>query len=78
MTFGELTNLLLSLDSFVFPRWTDKEIGKEPPAKRWPGYMALFRRLRNQSAHLRNVAFQDIEDLLITVREIRRDIEKYA
>jgi hypothetical protein len=78
MTFGELTNLLLSLDSFVFSRWTDKEIGKEPPVKRWPGYMALLRRLRNQSAHLRNVAFQDIEDLLITVREIRRDIEKYV
>jgi hypothetical protein len=62
----------------VFPRWTDKEIGKEPPTKRWPAYMALLQRLRNQSAHLRNVAFQDIEDMLTTVREIRRDIEKYA
>jgi hypothetical protein len=78
LTFGELTNLILSLDAVAFPRWTGTEIGKDPPGKRWPGYVALLRRLRNQSAHLRNVAFQDIEDLMVTVREMRKDIEKYA
>lgn len=78
MTFGELSNLILSLETTAFPRWQKKEIGKDPPGKRWPGYMALLRRLRNQSAHLRNVAFQDTEDLLVAVREIRKDIQNYA
>ena len=79
MTFGELSNLLLSLDSSVFVRWeAGAEQGKDSPAKRWPEYMARLRRLRNQSAHLRNVALQDIEDLLVTVRQMRRDIQDYA
>ncbi len=78
MTFAELSNLVLSLGTTAFPRWTGKELGKNAPGKRWPGYMSLLRRLRNQFAHLRNVAFQDIEDLITAVWEMRKDIERYA
>jgi len=34
--------------------------------------------LRNQAAHLRNVTFQDMEDLLATVNEMGRDMLDYV
>jgi hypothetical protein len=78
MTFNELANLILSLGDVAFPRFLTSAAGKDAPAKRWPAHLSLIRRLRNQSAHLRNFALQDTEDLLVAVREIRKDIEKYA
>lgn len=78
MTLSEVSNLIVSLEKLAFPQWTGKEPGKDPPWKRWPSYMALMRRMRNQSAHLRNVAFQDTEDLLTALREMRKDINKYG
>ena len=42
-------------------------------SKRWPGYLTRVRRLRNDAAHLRNISFQEIEDLLKDLNEIRKD-----
>ena len=78
MTFSELSNLILSLGSTAFPRWDGTDFSREPPGRRWPAYLALLGRLRNQTAHLRNVAFQDMEDLFTIVREMRKDIDRYA
>lgn len=78
MTFSELSNLIQSLGSTAFPRWDGTDFSREPPGRRWPAYLALLGRLRNQTAHLRNVAFQDMEDLFTIVREMRKDIDRYA
>ena len=78
VTFNELANLLMSLETVAFPRSTNQDAKREPPSKRWPTYLARLRRLRNQSAHLRNVGFQDFEELLRTVKEMRWDIQNYG
>ena len=77
LTFSELSNLIQSLCPEVFPNWGKETFGRQPPSKTWPTYLARIRRLRNQSAHLRNVTFQDMEDLLTTTREMRRDIKDH-
>ena len=76
LTFSELSNLILGLCPEIFPNWGKETFGKQPPSKTWPTYLARLRRLRNQSAHLRNITFQDMEDLLTTTREMRRDMEE--
>jgi len=76
LTFSELSNLILGLCPEIFPNWGKETFGKQPPSKTWPTYLARLRRLRNLSAHLRNVTFQDMEDLLTTTREMRRDMEE--
>jgi hypothetical protein len=73
LTFNQLKDLLQTLSAKVFldkPR--TKRLG-DPPSKRWPGYLTRVRRLRNDAAHLRNISFQDIEDLLKDLNEIRKD-----
>lgn len=77
LTFNELGDLILNLCPEVFPNWGKETSGRQPPAKRWPTYLARLRRLRNQSAHLRNITFQDMEDLLSTSEEMRRDMIEY-
>jgi hypothetical protein len=78
LTFSELSNLILGLCGEAFENWNREQPGKQSPAKRWPAHLARLRRLRNQSAHLRNVTFQDMEDLLATLKEMRRDIQEYV
>jgi len=78
LTFNELSRLILGLCREAFDNWNREELGKQPPAKRWPAYLARLGRLRNQAAHLRNVTFQDMEDLLVTAKEMRRDIQEYV
>jgi hypothetical protein len=73
LTFNQLKDLLQTLSDKLFldkPRTT--RFG-EPPSKRWPVYLTRVRRLRNDAAHLRNISFQDIEDLLKDLDEIRQD-----
>lgn len=73
LTFAELSDLLQSLADRLF---LDKPRSKrmvEPPRERWPDYLTKVRRLRNEAAHLRNISFQDIEDLLKILDEIRKD-----
>jgi hypothetical protein len=78
VTFGELSTLVLSLCPDVFPNWKREVGGRQSPTRSWPAHLARLRRLRNQSAHLRNVTFQDMEDLLTTVKEMRRDMLGYV
>ena len=77
LTFSELSNLIQSLCPEIFPNWRKDTPGRQPPSKTWPTHLARLRRLRNQAAHLRNVTFQDMEDLLTTTREMRRDMKDY-
>ena len=78
LTFNELSALVLGLCPTVFPDWEKEIRGRQPPAKSWPAYLARVERLRNQSAHLRNVTFQDMEDLLTTAEQMRRDMLQYV
>jgi len=78
LTFNELSALVLGLCPNTFPKWKTEIRGRQSPAKRWPAHLARVERLRNQSAHLRNVTFQDMEDLLKTAEEMRRDMLEYV
>ena len=44
----------------------------------WQEALAKVARLRNQVAHLRNVRFQDMEDLARTLDRMRRDVIDYG
>jgi hypothetical protein len=73
LTFNQLKDLLQRLSEKLFldkPR--TRRLG-DPPSKRWPVYLTRVRRLRNDAAHLRNISFQDIEDLLKDLDQIRQD-----
>lgn len=72
MTLNELSSLILSWKEDVFVAVTSR--GETlPAADRWKEYLARIQRLRNQTAHLRNVGFQDLEDLLANARAMRND-----
>ena len=73
LTFAELGDLLQSLTDKVFLEKPRSKRMVEPPRKRWPVYLTTIRRLRNEAAHLRNIGFQDIEDLLEILDAIRQD-----
>jgi hypothetical protein len=78
LTFGELGEVLLALIDRVFPGIADKPTLKATVKQRWQESIAKVRRLRNRAAHLRNVAFQDMEDLVGTVEGMRKDLMAYA
>jgi hypothetical protein len=73
LTFAELSAILQSLTERVFLDKPQSNRIVDSPKKRWPDYMTKVRRLRNEAAHLRNISFQDIEDLLEILNAIRRD-----
>lgn len=73
LTFAELSAILQKLKDQVFLDKSRSNRIVESPKKRWPDYLTKVRRLRNEAAHLRNIGFQDIEDLLDILDAIRRD-----
>jgi hypothetical protein len=73
LTFAELSDLLQTLGDSVFLEKPRSNRIIVPPRKRWPDYLTKVRRLRNEAAHLRNIGFQDIEDLLEILDAIRQD-----
>jgi hypothetical protein len=73
LTFAELASILQSLADQVFLDKPRSNRITDSPKKRWPDYLTKVRRLRNEAAHLRNISFQDIEDLLGILDDIRRD-----
>ena len=77
LTFEQLGQLVLDFTDLVFPCLTDD---RERPRlrERWHEAVAKVRRLRNEVAHLRNVAFQDMEDLSRTLDRMRQDIIAYG
>lgn len=77
LTLDQLGRLVLSLMGQVFPRLTD-DLAKKRVRENWQEGVAKVRRLRNQVAHLRNVGFQDMEDLARTLERMRRDVIDYG
>ena len=77
LTFDQLGGLVLGLMPEVFARMT-KDNDKKKVRGSWQEGVAKVRRLRNQVAHLRNVGFQDMEDLTRTLEKMRRDIIDYG
>jgi hypothetical protein len=73
LTFAEVSAILQSLTDRVFLDKPRSNRIIDPPKKRWPDYLTKVRRLRNEAAHLRNISFQDIEDLLEILNAVRRD-----
>jgi len=73
LTFAELSAILQSLSDRVFLDKPRSNRIIDPPKERWPDYLTKVRRLRNEAAHLRNISFQDIEDLLEILDAVRRD-----
>jgi len=73
LTLDQLGALVIQLIEEVFPRLTNG-LGKQQLRDRWREGVAKVRRLRNQVAHLRNVGFQDMEDLTGMLERMRRDI----
>jgi len=78
LAFGELGELLLALFDLVFPTLAEKPPVKAAVRQRWQESIAKVRRLRNRVAHLRNVAFQDMEDLVGTVESMRKDLIEFT
>lgn len=73
LTFAELSAILQTLTDRVFLDKPRSNRMVDSPKDRWPDYLTKVRRLRNEAAHLRNIKFQDIEDLLAILDAIRRD-----
>ena len=77
LTLDQLGRLVLGLLEEVFPRLTD-DVDKKRVRESWQEGAAKVRRLRNQVAHLRNVGFQDMENLTRTLERMRRDVIDYG
>jgi hypothetical protein len=73
LTFDQLGTLLMGQMDEAFPRLV-KDFEKKQVRDRWQEAVAKMGRLRNRVAHLRNVSFQDMEDLTRTLERLRRDI----
>lgn len=91
LTVDQLGQLVLWLADEVFPHRNDdavKEQRRKPRFRcasepkdlidNWRESVAKMRRLRNQVAHLRNVGFQDMEDLARTLERMRTDVIIYG
>jgi hypothetical protein len=77
LTFDQLGTLAMALMEHAMPRLR-KDLDRKRVRDRWLEAIAKVRRLRNQVAHLRNVGFQDMEDLARTLDGMRRDVIDYG
>lgn len=77
LTLDQLGRLVVMLIDQVFPRFPD-EVSAKRVKEGWQEALAKVARLRNQVAHLRNVRFQDMEDLARTLERMRRDVIDYG
>jgi hypothetical protein len=77
LTLDQLGRLVLVMIDQVFPRFPDETAAKRVRGG-WQEALAKVARLRNQVAHLRNVRFQDMEDLARTLDRMRRDVIDYG
>jgi hypothetical protein len=78
LTFKEIADLVQSIHDKIFATSNWEKLGVQAPKQRWPAYFSRIRRLRNAAAHLRNLSFQDVEDLLSDLRSLREDLYKFA
>jgi hypothetical protein len=74
LTFNELCSLFLDvLDRTIAPL-RGKGGSTTQLAERWREYLAKIQRMRNRVAHLRNIPFQDMEDITRTLVSMRKDL----
>jgi hypothetical protein len=78
LTFNELEVVLVELLDEVFPAIASDDLAKRRTKERWQENLSKLRRLRNRVAHLRNVGFQDMEDLVGAIESLRKDLIAYA
>jgi hypothetical protein len=78
LTFNELEVILVELLDEVFPAIASDDLAKRRTKERWQENLSKLRRLRNRVAHLRNVGFQDMEDLVGAIEILRKDLIAYA
>ena len=78
LTLAELGDVLMQSFDAVFPRAAADAHKKSTVKDRWLESLAMVRRLRNDVAHLRNVSFQDMEDLAGTVERMRKDLIEFS
>ena len=77
LTLDQLGQVVLTLIQKALPRLCDTP-AEQWVRGNWREGVAKMQRLRNQAAHLRNVGFQDMEDLARTLERMRRDIIDYG
>ncbi len=78
LTFTELGDILITLIDQAFPGISSDGATKNIVESRWRESISKVSRLRNRVAHLRNVNFQDMEDLITTTDNMRKDLLKYT
>ena len=77
LTLDQIGRLVLTLMDEAFPHLGD-DLAKKRVRENWREGVAKVQRLRNQVAHLRNVGFQDMENLARVLDRMRRDIIDYG
>ena len=78
LTFSELGVILIRLLDVIFPGIADDVRVRTNLESRWRENISKILRLRNLVAHLRNVDFQDMEDLVGTVESMRKDLISFT
>ena len=78
LTLSELADTFVQLITDIFPKAATDGNLKNRLTLSWREWLAKVRRLRNRAAHLRNVEFQDIEDLVSAIEGMRKDIINYC
>jgi hypothetical protein len=78
LTINDLSDVFIDLIPEIFPAAATDGNLRTKLSSNWREALSKVRRLRNQVAHLRNVAFQDMEDLVGTIEGMRNDIVNYC
>ena len=78
LNLNELSTLVINFVDEVFPHLSGDGLGRKRLKERWLEGLSKVRRLRNKVAHLRNISFQDMEDLVGTIDGMRKDLINYG
>jgi hypothetical protein len=78
LTLNELEVIVIDLLDEVFPGIASNDLAKRKLKERWQETLSKLKRLRNRVAHLRNVGFQDMEDLVGTIGDLRKSLIAYG
>lgn len=74
LTFGEMSDIVIDSANAVFTVGTTSDVVRSRLRERWREGLSRVRRLRNRVAHLRNVDFRSMEDLLGVIEGFRNDV----
>lgn len=78
LTFSGLEAIWTDLLDHVFSKASFQSDLEARLRERWREQLSKVRRLRNRVAHLRNISFQDMEDLVGAVDSMRHDLIRFA